>query len=153
MLRPSFSLDLEFSIRELEEKLSGAKNEVNTLMGEKNKNEKIIALLQKDLDESRKQTERWQERVGEQEKLEDELRAEIKKGKEENLKLEMKANGLRKEFDKFKEAVLETATSTYSQIPSPDLKSSSVSVEFSRKKDNESWSGNDILNRIAAQNK
>ena len=89
----------------------------------------------------------------EQEKLEDELRAEIKKGKEENLKLEMKANGLRKEFDKFKEAVLETATSTYSQIPSPDLKSSSVSVEFSRKKDNESWSGNDILNRIAAQNK
>ena len=48
----------------------------------------------------------------------------------------MKNNGLKKQFDKFKETVLETAISTYNQIPSPDLKSSNVSVEMSRKKEN-----------------
>lgn len=47
----------------------------------------------------------------------------------------MKQNSLKKEYDKFKEMLLETSTSTFSQIPlGTDFKSSRV-VEFTKKKE------------------
>ena len=46
---------MEKKLHENEEKLGSARNEINTLNGEKKKNEKIIKLLEKDLQEAKKE--------------------------------------------------------------------------------------------------
>lgn len=68
----------------------------------------------------------------------------------------MKHNALKKEFEKFKEVLIETLSSTYSQIPlGADLKGSQVSLDY--KKNGEAGEGgimnSEIVNRISSQNK
>lgn len=63
------------------------RNSCNTVTGEKKKNEKIIELLNKDIAEGKRELEKAQKMIADKEKVEGELRDEIKKGKEEYLKL------------------------------------------------------------------
>lgn len=93
---------LEEKLADTEQKLSQTKNSLNTAIGEKNKNEKIIEMLNKDLAELKNEGARVQTLVAEHEKNGEELRDSIKKLKEDILKGEMRGNGIQKQYDRFK---------------------------------------------------
>ena len=67
--------NLDKKFHETEDKLLAAKNEIKTITGEKNKNEKIISILQKDLQNSKGEIDQLKKMIDQKNKLEDELRS------------------------------------------------------------------------------
>lgn len=112
-------------------------------------------MLNKDIVELKNQSARLQGLIANHEKNEEGLRDNIKQMKEDLLKGEMKGNGIQKEYERFKEQLQETITSTFSQIPlNQDLKSSNVSeVFYKRDGSSSTFNNTDIINKISSQNK
>jgi len=62
--------------------MNNLKNTLHTVTGDKNKNEKIIELLNREISDSKNENERQNKLIQGKEKLEEDLRSELKKSKE-----------------------------------------------------------------------
>lgn len=62
--------------------MNNLKNTLHTVTGDKNKNEKIIELLNREISDSKNENERHNKLIQGKEKLEEDLRSELKKSKE-----------------------------------------------------------------------
>lgn len=89
-----FSLDRKRD--QQQDQLSNLRNDIGLLSVEKNKYEKMIEILNRDLSESKHENERSLKIISEKEKRQEDLREESKKLKEELLKNEMKNSAQKK---------------------------------------------------------
>ena len=93
-------------------------------MNEKSRNKKIVDILQTDLNKAQEEQGRLSSVIKAREKTEDELREEQKKQKEEYTKLDMRLTALKKEYNKFKDSLVENLHITFGSIPDGSLNSS-----------------------------
>lgn len=85
--------------------MNDLRNELNREKNDKQRHQKMVEILQGDLTKAREEHKRLNETIGARERVEEDVREELKRQKEEYTKLDMKLAALRKEYDKFRENV------------------------------------------------
>ena len=104
------------------------------------RNQKIVEILQADLNKAKEEHNRLNSVIKTREKSEDEVRDELKKQKEEYTKLDMKLSALKKEYEKFKETLVDNLYLTFGSIPdgsfTPATRQSKVIGERTNSKEN-----------------